>query len=105
MAAGKRPPELSKIAVRDHRTIGQAIAARPPIGQIHRAEDGVDDRQMDREVLVDGLHFVGMVPVVELRCGDQPPERAEAGTDVRVDEGGLRADDDEIGGASAKPIR
>jgi hypothetical protein len=50
----------------------EAIRARPAFGQVHRAEHGIDQRQVQGEILVDGSRFVSVVPMMKLRRRDQP---------------------------------
>src|SRR5262245_42167412 len=84
--APERPSELAEPAV-GNRGAGQTVRARPaPVGEIGGAEQSVDDRQMNGEVLVDRLGLHRVVPVMEARRDDESLDRAETEPHVGVDE-------------------
>src|SRR5262249_59498956 len=57
------PPEAARYVL-----VGQAVGVRPLVlGKVVGAEDPVDPRKVDGEVLVDGLFLRRVVPVMEPR--------------------------------------
>ena len=108
--AGRRRPaaerlrELAQVSLRHRRAAGDAVRGRPAaLGQVVRAEQPVEHRQVDGEVLVHRLRLRRVVPVVELRRGQQPAQRPELEPHVGVDEGRLDADERHVG--EQRPLR
>src|SRR4029453_17946114 len=84
--APEGPPELAEPAIR-HGLAADAVGVRPAaIREGARAEQPVDQGQVDGKVGVHRLGRVGVVPVVEARRHHQPLDRLEAEADVGVDE-------------------
>ena len=92
--SAQRPRKLTEIAGR--LVFVDAILRRPAVGgQVQGPEQGVQNRELPGVVGVVGPRFTGVMPVVELRGGDQPPHRAEVHPHVGVDEDGLHRDEDD----------
>src|SRR5688500_7525610 len=85
MYAGHLPPErvevLPAIAGRHllwHSIIPWPAARRQMVG----AEQPVEQREVDREILVDRFGFEAVVPVVKARSRDEAPDPVEIPADV-----------------------
>ncbi len=93
--AAQWPSQLGKVPLRRRfvRPIGRG---HPPDGQAQRAERQVNPGELSSEVAVVRQRVGGMVPMVKLRCGDQPSQRAEADPYVGVNENRLQGDKNEV---------
>lgn len=64
-----------------------AIALRPSIArQMKRAEDHVENWEMDRKVLINRLGFDRVVPMMIAGCCDDVTEESKREVDVGMDE-------------------
>src|SRR5262249_23983496 len=93
----KRKDELAYVAGRNVASAGDAVRLRPAVGEVEGAEDAVEHREVNREVLVHGFGLGAVVPVMEGRGGEPGAERPQPEAQVGVYEGGLHDDPDHVG--------
>ena len=98
IADSERIDELANVTRRHGRAIRQTVRCRPAIAwQVKGPEQPIQERQVDRKVLVDRFPLGPVMPVMELRRGQDPAQRPEPEADVRVDERRLNAHERHIG--------
>lgn len=92
---GQRPSELAQIACR-FRFVETVVRGPAVGGQVQSSEDRVEEGKLSGEIAVVRSGVPGVMPVVKLRGGRQPPQRAQIQVHVGVDENRLqRYQDDE----------
>src|SRR5262249_17023143 len=96
MLAAKGSGELSPVAVR-HRTPTQPVAGRPPPRrQVESAEQPIEQRKMDRKVLVERLALDRVMEVVDSRRDEKWLQPGEIAPDVGVYPHGVEGNEDQI---------
>src|SRR4051794_21535893 len=88
--------ELRDVTVR-HRMSRDAIAARPFVfRQMMRAEQSIEQREMDGEVHIHRFLLNPVMPMVKTRRDQQRLDRAQLPAHVGMDERGINVDQQDV---------